>query len=52
VARKNVELVIGEMRRRSAVLAELEGSGAIRTVGAMYNIETGMLDFLPAPTPG
>jgi carbonic anhydrase len=46
VARKNVELTITDIHRRSAVLADLESSGAIRIVGAMYHIETGLLAFL------
>jgi carbonic anhydrase len=45
VARKNVELTIREIRRRSAVLAELETSRAIRIIGAMYNLETGRVEF-------
>jgi carbonic anhydrase len=46
VARKNVELTMMDIRRRSPVLAELETSGAIKIVGAMYNLETGSVDFL------
>jgi carbonic anhydrase len=45
VARKNVELTIAEIRRRSVVLAELETSRAVRIVGAMYNLESGLVDF-------
>ena len=45
VARKNVELTTADIPRRSAVLAELEKSGAIKIVGAMYNLETGGIDF-------
>ena len=45
VARKNVELTIGDIRRRSSVLADLESSGAIKLVGAMYNLETGLVEF-------
>ena len=45
VARKNVELTIGEIRRRSSVLAELESSAAIKIVGAMYDLETGVVEF-------
>ena len=45
VARKNVELVIGDIRRRSSVLADIESSGAIKLVGAMYNLETGLVEF-------
>jgi carbonic anhydrase len=46
VARKNVELTMADIRRRSTVLADLETSGAIRIAGAMYDLETGMVDFL------
>ena len=46
VARKNVELTVTDIHRRSAVLADLESAGAIKIVGAMYNIETGLLEFL------
>ena len=45
VARKNVELTMADIRRRSAVLAELETSGAIKIAGAMYNLETGLVEF-------
>jgi carbonic anhydrase len=45
VARKNVELTMADIRRRSAVLADLETSGAVRVVGAMYNLETGRVEF-------
>ena len=45
VARKNVELTMVEIRRRSAVLADLETSGAIKIAGALYNLETGKVDF-------
>ncbi|HET9534714.1 MAG TPA: carbonic anhydrase family protein [Mesorhizobium sp.] len=45
VARKNVELTIGEIRRRSSVLAEMESSGAIKIAGAMYDLETGVVEF-------
>ncbi len=45
VARKNVELTIGEIRRRSSVLAEMESSGAIKIAGAMYDLESGVVEF-------
>jgi carbonic anhydrase len=45
VARKNVELTIGDIRRDSPVLARMESSGAIKMAGAMYNLETGVVDF-------
>jgi len=46
VARKNVELTIEDIRRRSAVLNDLEKSGAIKIAGAMYDIETALIEFL------
>ena len=46
VARKNVELTMADIHSRSAVLAELEESGAIKIAGAMYNIQTGLIEFL------
>jgi carbonic anhydrase len=46
VARKNVELTMADIRRRSAVLADLATSGAVKIVGAMYNLETGLVEFL------
>jgi len=45
VARKNVELTMETIHRRSAVLEDLESSGAIKIVGAMYNLETGQVEF-------
>ena len=45
VARKNVELTKADIVRRSAVLANLQTSGALKMVGAMYNLETGLIDF-------
>jgi carbonic anhydrase len=45
VARKNVELTIADIRRRSAVLADLETSGAAKIVGSMYNLESGLVEF-------
>jgi carbonic anhydrase len=46
VARKNVELTMDEIHRRSAVLNDLEKSGTIKIAGAMYDLETAKLDFL------
>jgi carbonic anhydrase len=45
VARKNVELTIGSIRRNSLVLASMESSGTIKMAGAMYNLDTGVVDF-------
>ena len=46
VARKNVELTMADIRKESPVLAEMETKGAIKIAGAMYNLETGVVDFL------
>ena len=45
VARKNVELTIADIRKDSPVLAELESKRAIKITGAMYNLETGAVEF-------
>ena len=45
VARKNVEITITNIRKHSPVLAEMESKGAIKIAGAMYNLETGVVDF-------
>ena len=47
VARKNVELTIASIRQRSAVLTEMEKSHAVVITGAMYNLETGAVEFFP-----
>lgn len=45
VARKNVEITIANIRKESPVLAGMESSGAIKIAGAMYNLQTGVIDF-------
>ncbi len=45
VARKNVVLTMAEISRRSSVLADMERSGAVKIAGAMYNLETGLVEF-------
>ena len=42
---KNVELTMADVRKRSAVLADLQVSGAIKILGAMYNLDTGLVEF-------
>src|SRR5215831_12056189 len=52
VARKNVELTMAGIHGRSEIIAALETKGAVKIAGAMYNLETGAIDFLPsAPKP-
>jgi len=45
VCRTNVVLTVADIRSRSPVLRELESGGAIKITGAMYDLETGMVDF-------
>ncbi len=44
VARKNVELTIGNIRKNSTVIAELEKAGAVKFAGAFYDVKTGGVD--------
>ena len=37
-----------DIRKDSPVLTEMESSGAIKIAGAMYNLETGVVDFFAA----
>jgi carbonic anhydrase len=46
VARKSVELTIGRIRKDSAVIADLEKSGAVKVVGCFYDLSTGAIEFL------
>src|SRR6202521_4312168 len=45
VARKSVEMTVAGIRQDSSVLAELEAKGAVKMAGAMYNLETGAVEF-------
>jgi len=46
VARTNVVLALGEIRRRSPILEDLEKNGSIKITGAMYDLSTGMVEFV------
>jgi carbonic anhydrase len=46
VARKNVELTMTNIRQESAVLQNLESNGGIKIVGAMYDLDTALIEFL------
>ncbi|MDO6759941.1 carbonic anhydrase family protein [Tamlana sp. 2_MG-2023] len=45
VAKKNVELTIDRIHAESPVLSEMEKAGEIKIVGAMYDVNTGAVDF-------
>jgi carbonic anhydrase len=46
VARTNVQMTIDNIRKNSAVLADLESKSTIKIAGAMYNLQTAALEFL------
>lgn len=45
VARKNVELTMGNIRKNSKVIAKLETAGAVKIAGAFYDLKTGAVEF-------
>tara|TARA_R100001369_G_scaffold92866_1_gene140654 strand:+ start:26790 stop:27419 length:630 start_codon:yes stop_codon:yes gene_type:complete len=45
VSAKNVQLSIDRIMKESDVLAEMQRNGEIKIVGAMYDINTGAVDF-------
>ncbi|WP_445731925.1 carbonic anhydrase family protein [Mariniflexile sp.] len=45
VAKKNVELTIARIHAESPILTEMEQSGEIMIIGAMYDINTGEVTF-------
>lgn len=48
VADKNVQLMVGQIKRQSQVLAEMLARGEIGLVGGMYDITTGKVRFYSA----
>jgi carbonic anhydrase len=46
VARTNITLGIADIRRRSPILEQLENKGTIKIAGAIYDLSTGMVEFL------
>lgn len=49
VALRNVELSMGQIRRKSELLRRLEEQGAIAIVGARYDVTDGVVEFLDSP---
>ncbi len=45
VSAKNVQLSIDRIMKESDVLAEMQSNGEIKIIGAMYDINTGAVDF-------
>jgi carbonic anhydrase len=46
VARANVVAGVDNIRRRSPILEDLEKKGSVQIVGAMYDLATGMVEFI------
>ena len=45
VSTKNVELTINNIMKDSSVLAEMQNSGDVKIIGAMYDINNGKVTF-------
>ncbi len=45
VAERNVEMMVEQIKQRSKVLRDMEAGSEIGIVGAMYDIETGLVEF-------
>ena len=46
VAMRNVELAMEQITQRSPILKELLNAGAVGIAGGMYDVQTGVVDFL------
>jgi carbonic anhydrase len=46
VARTNVVLTLDNIRPRSPILEDLEKNGSVQIAGAMYDLATGMVQFV------
>ena len=46
VTEKNISLTIDDIRTRSAVISELEQEGKIKIVGALYDMDSGAVNFI------
>lgn len=45
VSKKNVELTINRIHEESPILSEMEKNGEIKIIGAMYDVNTGVVEF-------
>lgn len=46
VVRKNVEIMVGRVRKESEILSHLEHEGKIQVIGAIFNLHTGIVEFI------
>jgi carbonic anhydrase len=47
VARRNVSLVVDRIQQQSRTIQQMVVEGRVAVVGAMYDVETGRIDFFP-----
>jgi carbonic anhydrase len=45
VSKKNVELTIARIHAESPILSEMESNNEIKIIGAMYDVNTGVVEF-------
>ena len=46
VTRENVRITVEDIRERGPILQEMEATGVIRIMGAIYDMETGAVECL------
>ena len=46
VAEKNIQLAMRDIRERSSILKGLEEQGQIKIIGALYDMNSGTVEFL------
>jgi len=46
VAERNIQLTMEDIRKRSPILKDLEAKGKLKIVGAVYDMDTGKVEFL------
>ena len=46
VVRKNVEIMVARVREESEILHHMESEGKIKVVGAIFNLHTGLVEFI------
>jgi carbonic anhydrase len=48
VTRENILMGVADLKSRSSILEEMNYKGEIKIVGALYDISTGVVEFLDA----
>lgn len=45
VTKNNITLTVEKIRKESTILSEMESAGEIKIIGALYDLETGVVEF-------